>query len=153
MKDDKELYLTDAQYLDLLKKARASLDDITEIDSEDSTQIGNKHTVSNVGLCAGIDTGRGWYKDKFTTLETAMWRKEFKKIGKVKYESPQMFSMKYRGEGHRCPLEHTRPFKKGFWGGCFYRCRVFQKKEQTPSLAEIKELYDKEIEVWSQKLK
>ena len=153
MKEDTDLHLTDAQYLDLLKKVRASLDELKTIESEDSTETGFKHTASNVGLCAGVLAKSGTsYKDKFVTLETAMWPKYFKQIGKVPYENPQMYSMKYRGDGHRCPMEHDRPFSKGFSGGCFYRCRVFSGKNRTPTIEEAKQMYDNEIEKWTSKL-
>ena len=140
MKEDNELYLTDKQYLDLLKRIRKDLDEIQVIYAEDCTMIGYKHTITNVGLCASEETDGGWSKAKYVTRETAMWPKEFDKIGEVRYENPQMFTMKYTGVNHKCPLD-ARSNKGG--DGCFYHCRAFKDKNLT--IAEVKRLYDEVI--------
>ncbi len=128
----KVIHLTDEQYLDLLKRIRKTLDSITEVIAEDSTLIGNKYTEANVGLCT----------DKFTTRETALWPKQFDTIGKVKYDHPHMHSMKYRRTHHRCPLDNRR---RPDINGCFYTCLLFQSKFKTPSIQEVKNLYDELI--------
>ena len=142
------IYLTDKQYLELLQKLRIDLDKTEKILFEDSTETGYKHTVTNVGLCAGEATETNWSKDKHLTRETAMWPKEFDKIGKVKYESPQMFTRKYKRKNHKCPFAE----KGTNTDGCFYRCKIFQKKYKIPSIEEAKQMYDKCIDEVKNKL-
>ena len=135
--------LTDEQYLDLMRRIRVDLNNIDNIEFDDCTIIGMKHTISNVGLCAGEETKAGWAKDKYVTRETAMWQKDFDKIGKVKWEYPQQFTMKYRGDKHRCPLDR-RP--NGGANGCFFTCMLFKPKpKESITLEKIKRLYDKQI--------
>ena len=147
-----KLNLTDQQYLDLMKHVRADLNSIDKIFAEDSTETGFKHTVSNVGLCTGVISKSGtWYKAKFLTRETALWPKEFDKIGKVEYENPQMFTRKYVGNDHRCPFDKR---EDGGGCGCFYVCRLFRPKRGQPlKMQKIKDLYDKQIKIWEEKLK
>ena len=139
------MYLTDKQYLELMKKIRIDLDKIKNIEAIDCTDMGFKHTLTNVGLCAGEEVNGGWSKDKYVTRETAMWPKDFDKIGKSKYPYPQQFTMKYRRGNHMCPFDNGKPSKGLMSYGCFYRCLIFQKKYQTPNLKEVKKMYDKAI--------
>jgi len=135
------IHLTDEQYLDLLKRIRQDLDTIKEIEAVDCTDIGNKHTQVNVGLCAGVLTPNGWYKDKYTTIETAMWPSDFRTVGKSKHMYPQQFAMKYRKHNHKCPLDKR---KKGDYSiGCFYSCLAFKEKNLT--IEAVKKLYDRTI--------
>lgn len=149
---DTSLYLTDEQYLDLLKKIRKDLEGLQEVFADDCTITGMKHTISNVGLCAGVETESGWSKDKYTTRETAMWPEDFDKIDKVKYPYPQQFTMKYRQDKHRCPLDNR---KKGGFDGCFYTCMIFKpvKGKTVPTIEEIKVMYDKQIALTEAKIK
>jgi hypothetical protein len=143
-KVDTSMYLTDAQYLDLMKRIRADLGKVKKIIAIDCNEIGCKHTLTNVGLCAGEETEGGWSKDKYTTRATAMWVKEFDRIGKSRYEHPQMFTMKYRQDRHRCPLDKRRTADGlGYGCSCFYHCRAFKDKKLT--IAEVKKLYDEQI--------
>ncbi len=137
------MYLTDEQYLDLMKKIRKDIDGVTEIFAEDSTMIGNKYTITNIGLCAEAfdEKGSVFSKSKYVTRETAMWPKDFDKIGKVKYDYPQMFAMKYRQSNQLCPLDKRN---KGGFNGCFYTCRAF--KDKTLTMQEVKCLYDEAIQ-------
>ena len=139
----KDLHLTTNQYLDLLKVVRKDLDNIEKVMADDYTITGRKYTISNVGLCAAEETKSGWKKHKYTTLETAMWPEDFKTIGKTKHPYPQQFTMKYRRGTHKCPLDIR---KHGGGLGCFYNCLLFSKKLRTPTMKEIKDLYDKQIE-------
>lgn len=116
----KSIYLTDAQYLDLLKRARAHLDTIDEAYGYDSTVPGCKFTDSNIGLC----------NDSLTTLEIAMWPEDF----------PTRPTMKYRKERHKCPLD----WRTGSGSdGCFYTCLHFRRGLK--DLDKIKALYDQRI--------
>lgn len=137
-----DMYLTDQQYLDLLKSIRKDLDSIDKVYAYDSTQIGNKFTETNCGLCAVDDDGH----DRHVTEETAMWPKDFKRQGKTEYPYPQQFARKYRKEKHKCPLD-DREGKHS--DGCFYNCLAFNKKNL--SIKEVKRLYDemiKKVEQW-----
>jgi hypothetical protein len=49
--EDDELYFTDLEYLQLLESKRRELDKVTKIVAVDSTELGNKYTESNVGIC------------------------------------------------------------------------------------------------------
>ena len=145
----KNLHLTDQQYLDLLKAVRADLDRMKpgDVEYDDCTMIGNKYTISNVGLCTADDE-EGWSRDRHLTRETAMWPEDFDTIGESEYPYPQQFTRKYRKAKHTCPLEIK---KKRSMSGCFYRCRLFSKKSRKPRLQEIKKMYDqriKEVERW-----
>lgn len=125
-----DIYLTDSEYLNLLKRARQRLDQVKEIRCEDSTEIGFKHTLSNVGLC----------DDGLTTKEIALFPKEF----------PKRCSMKYQGRNHKCPLDGRK--KSGIlgWGnGCFFKCLLFQG--HLNDIKEIKRLYDKRISDFERK--
>jgi len=137
----KDIHLTDEQYLDLLKRIRQDLDTIKEIEAVDCSDVGNKYTHVNVGLCAGVLTPNGWYKDKYTTIETAMWPTDFGTAGKSKYVYPQQFAMKYRKRNHKCPLDKRK--KEDYSIGCFYSCLAFKEKNLT--VEAVKKLYDKTI--------
>lgn len=100
--------LTDEQYEDLLRKM---LETVTSLNFEptcvDSTDIGDKYTRSNCGLC----------NDEYTTIETAMWPDQF----------PQRKTMKYRGRNHKCPYDMRESVIHWEWS-CFFKCRLFQGK-------------------------
>ncbi len=49
--EDSDLYFTDLEYLQFLESKRQELDKITKIVAVDSTELGNKYTESNVGMC------------------------------------------------------------------------------------------------------
>ena len=114
--------LTDKQYLELLKKARALLDRIDKAYAYDDTTIGCKSTDSNVGLC----------NEGLTTKEMAMWPEHF----------PSRLSRKYRQSNHKCPLDKRTD--GDYQWGCFYHCRVFQ--DGLKDVEEMKRLYDAAIE-------
>ena len=116
----KNLYLTDKQFLELLVRARARLEDVDKVSFYDSTMPGNKYTESNVGLC----------DDSLTTIDIAMWPEAF----------PSRNSMKYRMNKHLCPLD-TREKHDG--NGCFYTCILF--KRGMKDLKQIKRAFDKMI--------
>jgi len=120
MSKERNIHLTDEQYLELLKRARKHLDSVKKVESDDCTMPGNKYTDTNVGLC----------NDFLTTLDIAMWPDEFPHSRRT---------MKYRGTHHKCPLD-TRPRTRKSQNGCFYTCRIF--KGGLKDLKTIKKLYD-----------
>lgn len=117
----KNLNHTDDQYLALLKRARTRLDTISSVDGYDSTEIGDKYTETNVGLC----------DESLTILETALFPEQWDEGRRT---------MKYLGgKGklqHICPLD-TRWTAGG--GGCYYHCAFFRYGLRT--IEKIKKLY------------
>jgi len=113
------MYLTDKQYLTLLKTIRAELDTGKKVSGYDCTDIGNKDTSFSFGLCC----------DDYTTLDTAMFPSEF----------PNRASMKYTKKYHKCPLD-WRKLSEMDGRGCFYTCSFFQRGLKDKE--RIKKLYD-----------
>lgn len=115
---DKEIYLSDEQYLQLLYIGRTHLDGVKHVYAEDSTCTGNKYTTTNVGLC----------NEELCTKEIALWPHKW----------PGRKTIKYRASGQKCPLD-TR-VSGDTSSGCFYHCVIFQKK--CTDIEHIKQLYD-----------
>lgn len=120
------IYFTDDEYLELLKKGRTLLDSMSDkdIECDDCTITGMKDTTSNAGLCndAGLCTEKRF----------AMFPKQFKQ---------GRHDLKYFGKKHKCPLDDRENVDHS--NGCFYHCLLFNDKVTT--IAAIKELYDKTI--------
>ena len=116
-----DLYFTDKQYLELLIRARKLLDRVDKVSCYDSTEIGNKYTESNVGLCND---------EKLCTKEVALFPKEW----------PQRKDLKYLGNEQLCPLDSKVKYNGQ---GCFYKCLIFQKGFK--DIKKIKRLYEKKI--------
>jgi len=125
-------YLTDEQYLDLLRRARKRLDLVKDVWCEDSVDVGFKHTKSNVGLC----------NNGLTTKGIALFPREF----------PGRREMKYRGWKHKCPLDGRKKVDFLGWGfGCFFGCLLF--KSHLGDLGVIKRLYDEQIRLTEKEVK
>lgn len=118
----RDINLTDDQYLELLQRIRSSLDNVPRVSGYDCTDIGNKSTDVNVGLC----------NEEFTTLDTALFPDEY----------PERLASKYREDHHRCPLDY-RAMEQLTLQGCFYTCSYF--KRGLKDIPTIKSLYDAEI--------
>ena len=103
-----DLYLTDTQYLKILKKIKETVDQENfRPNYFDSTFTGDKYTESNCGLC----------NDNFTDKETALFPEAF----------PNRKSMKYSLAHHKCPFDQrNQPTDSK---GCFYYCYLFQNKK------------------------
>ncbi len=107
--DNKEIYLTDPQYLKILHKIQVKVKEPGfKPNCFDSTALGDKYTESNCGLCC----------DDFTDKETAMWPNQF----------PERKSLKYRLEHHKCPFDERVESGFGFGMGCFYKCYLFSNR-------------------------
>ena len=120
-----ELYLTDKEYLIVLKRLRAKIaKDTNKVSGYDDTTIGSKHTECNVGLCRD--------DPEVYTKEMNLFPDQY----------PLRVSPKYRdkcGENkHYCPLS-----KKHKSWGCFYDCLYFQNR--LTDRKKILELYEKRI--------
>lgn len=106
-----ESHLSDAQYLDLLQKIKARINQPEfVVYCYDSTVVGNRYTESNCGLC----------NEEFVTADTAMFPGYF----------PGRRDMKYRQKHHKCPfdLRGAEP-AEGFSMGCFYSCYLFKNRQ------------------------
>lgn len=114
----KHMYLTDEQYLALIEECKkiAAKSDFNPV-GDDCTIPGMKSTESNCGLC----------NEDLTTLETALFPKDF----------PRRKSMKYRRDYHKCPLDMRA--KPGLTG-CFYTCVLFNRRYRGYTREQIREL-------------
>ena len=102
------LHLTDEQYLRVLKKIEATVNqDSFKVRCSDCTDVGQRSTDSNCGFCNGA----------YTDEDMALFPGQF----------PERRSMKYREENHRCPFDMREKPKIAGWGnGCFYECYLFK---------------------------
>jgi len=105
---EKELRLTDEQYLGVLRKIEVDVaQDDFKVGCSDCVATGYKSTDSNCGFC----------NDEYTDKDTALFPERF----------PIRKSMKYRRENHRCPFdERNEPGIMGWGYGCFSRCYLFR---------------------------
>lgn len=124
----KELYLTDEQYVKLLDKVENLIHKYDSFQVVDSTEIGNKYTTSNVGLCND---------EEMTDEDNAMFPEYFIKHGRT--------GTKYRQKHQLCPFD-TRinniltETPVNMFNGCYYTCSLRSKrtnKEKMFSLVEI----------------
>ena len=120
----KDIYLTDEQYGKLLEKIKVAVSENTQFKVMDSTDIGNKYTTSNVGLC----------NDGFTELDTALFPEQFLEYGRQ--------SMKYTKIHHICPfdrrLEHVeKDAPVNFSNGCYYTCSLKKKRNDKENLFRL----------------
>ena len=126
---DKKLCLTDEQYKKLLFKVKEIVDvKGFGYSCEDSTMVGNKHTISNCGFC----------NDEFVDKDMALFPDEY----------PQRKTMKDRLDHHKCPFDMRIRNKYSYSYGCFYHCCLFQHKRyrgKSITTIELRELVDKRI--------
>lgn len=116
-----DLYLTDKQYLVVLRRVRKRIAESTEeVTGYDDTTVGCKHTYCSVGLCCD--------DPKVYTKEMNLFPEQY----------PGRVSDKYRKDEHFCPLSG-----KGVSSGCFYNCLFF--KRHLVDRGTILELYDNRI--------
>lgn len=113
-----DIYLSDEQYLEMLKTSRSNLDKIKKISLYDCDDIGFKDTQTNIGLCNDF---------LLCTKENALFPEQF----------PKRKDIKYRKNHHLCPLDSR---KKSDGNGCFHTCMAFKRKIKT--IDEVKKAYD-----------
>lgn len=108
MTHEKDLRLTDEQYLRILQKIKATLaQNDFKVDCFDCTVTGCKSTDSNCGFC----------NDEYTDEDMALFPDQY----------PERKSMKYRQKNHRCPFDtRTEPGILGWGWSCFYECYLFK---------------------------
>lgn len=121
IEEEDEMYLSDSQYLSLLQTIKEAINtpNFKPI-WYDCTDIGDKSTQTNCGLC----------NDNFTTKDMAMFPNEF----------PERKDMKYPKEYHKCPFDYR---KKQSLNGCFYTCWFF--KRHLTDINKIQDLVEQQI--------
>lgn len=117
--------LTDDQFLAALRRLKTIVE-TTELKSVDSNCPGDKYTECSWGLCS--ESKRLW-----PTPELHIWPYAFLNQGRV---APISLGKRL------CPMD-TRTEHDG--QGCFYTCRIFQRKHKTPSREEALELITSHI--------
>ena len=123
MEKVKDIYLTNKEYHQLLLLAQENLNKIETVTGEDSTSIGNKYTITNIGLC----------NDEIVPKELSMFPEDY----------PRRKGSKYRLSNHKCPLD-KREHLDDLSNGCFYSCRFFQ--DSLRDIKVIQKLYKECIE-------
>lgn len=125
----RNMYLTDKQYLQLLKRALKIVQNMSKVQAEDCTIRGCKDNTCNAGLCND---------NQLCTPKIAMFPKDF----------PQRKDIKYLEDYQKCPLDwRTESQLDG--NGCFYTCKIFQAKKKKIPNGEIVRLYKKQIK-WAE---
>lgn len=122
--------LSDAQYLEILYKIRNIVNGPNfVVCAVDSTEIGNKYTESNCGMC----------NDNFTDEDMALFPDQY----------PSRKTMKYRAENHKCPFDERKI--GDFSMGCFYDCYIFNTergKHKVKNMRKKVESTIQEAEKW-----
>lgn len=115
------IYLTDRQYIGILKKIIATVNKPGfQVSRYDCNDTGYKETTTNCGLCNN---------DFVDKVSLALFPDEYKTIGRK--------NMKYPENWHKCPFD-MRPHevfqeakqKLTMLNGCFNTCGVFRKKNR-----------------------
>jgi len=100
---------------------------------EDSTTIGDKYTHCSWGLCSRD-------VEAWPDAEDHMWPEQFRDKGRV--------APKYIAQRQRCPWDQRAMDSvegiNGMQIGCFYSCRIFQRKP-APTMDEALHRYDQAI--------
>lgn len=123
------MYLTNAQYLEALKRFREAIAKGLKLHFFDCEEIGNKDTQATWGLCS---RKKNMWPDK----ETHMWPDDPRD-----QNSDEIYGIKYLGKDQLCPMDKR---EKVDGMGCFYSCKIFQGPR--PSREEALKLYDLKIE-------
>ena len=133
---DKDLYMPDERFLAALKRIRADIAEGRELNAVDSDNPGDKYNDCSWGTCSRLP-------EHWPDAEDHLWPDQFVEHGRV--------APKYHKDGQHCPMDADPP-KDGHAFGCFYRCRVFKRKHQTPDRDEALRLFDAAIERMEKKL-
>lgn len=119
---DTNLYMNDAEYIQVLKNLRAYILSGAKLTYFDDTSPGNKSTECSWGLC-------GNNPKVYSEPHLHLWPEDFISRGQV--------APKYFLNHHMCPFERQR--NPDDHNGCFYRCWVFgnRKKHKTFTREEV----------------
>lgn len=121
--------MSQSQYLEALERLRKIVTE-NELEAVDSTTPGDKYTECRWGVCSRE-------KDLWPTPKLHKWPFDFLNWGR---------SAPINHKGYLCPMD-TREEDDG--QGCFYTCRVFQRKHKTPTREKTLRLIDKRIAQYS----
>jgi hypothetical protein len=122
---DRDIYLTDAQFLAGLRRIRGAIASGRKFHFVDSDTIGDKHTHCSWGACG--DEPEDW-----PDPEALMWPDRRLIHGKV--------TPKYQKDHQHCPFERRE--QRDNPSGCFYRCLAWKR---TITRTRALKLYDEEI--------
>ena len=117
--------LTTHQYKEALKRLRIFIES-ENLFCDDDTTLGNKSTTCNWGICT--DSNGVW-----NSAELHTFPKDFDDYGRISAIEPP--------EGYDCPMREGKDLS-----GCFYQCRVFNRRKKTPTREEALLLVDNMID-------
>jgi len=116
--------LPKGRFIAALLRIRAQIKRGLKFEKYDSDEPGAKSTHCSWGLCSENE-------EQWPNAEDHLWPDKFREHKRV--------APKYREDTDECPFAMPRDTAPGC--GCFYRCRVFQKKYKTPNREQAVELY------------
>lgn len=122
------IVLPQERYIAALHRLRNLIKEGKELVAADSTTIGDKYTSCSWGLCSGE-------KEAWPDAKDHLWPDQFLERGWV--------APLYRQKGQKCPFDSRKDDGDGT--GCFFSCRVFQRKLKTPTREQALALYDEVI--------
>lgn len=120
--------LTREQHLAVLKRIAKTIESGTNISKIDSDAIGDKELACNWGMCSDS-------AEHYPTAELHTFPKDFDERGRT--------SALDRAKGYDCPMRNRSPSDSQSErdSGCYYQCRIFQRKHETPTRIEALDLY------------
>lgn len=121
------------QHLAVLKRIVKTIENGESIKKIDSDAIGDKELSCNWGMCSER-------ADHYPSAELHTFPKDFDESGRT--------SPLNRAEGYDCPMRKRSPndTESESMSGCYYQCRIFQRRHKTPTRIEALDLYHAEIE-------
>ena len=120
-KQYKETHLTHDRYIIALKRIREQIKNGSKLKYKDSNVIGDKYITCSWGLCS-------MYKKQWPDKEDIL-----------RTYSDRRVETKQQDDEQNCPMDSNQT---GEVLGCFYRCRVFQHRNNLPLRDEALKLYD-----------
>lgn len=107
-----DLYMSDAQYLETLKRQLALIEEGMEGTSIDSDTRGDKETAFNWGLCSNR-------RESYPTEDLHLFPDDFNNHGRI--------APKYYGRHQPCPLDmRTDKQRQEDLNGCYWTCKHFK---------------------------
>lgn len=123
--------ISDNRYGAALVRLRTRIADGLPLEAWDDVSPGCKDTHCSWGMCTNDP-------EQWPSAGDHIWPVDFMDRGRI--------APRYKEVHQKCPMD-TRAGKPGerLTCGCFYRCRVFQRNEKTPSREEALALFDAQI--------
>ena len=123
--------LTIGQQLDVLVRLKTAVEN-EPLRAIDSNTIGDKYTHCNWGMCT--DSKEVYHENRMHIFPAS-----FDDDGRISALSPV--------EGTDCPMRKRNPddSESVSISGCFYQCRIFNRKLKTPTKDETIALIDEKI--------